>query len=320
MPPDLDLTEPLDGEGGDDGDGAGSIREYMIVSGGFTDRDWVTFPVWAYDMDHYDRGGPEHVGGVGDGSGRGHGGGGGGPWYDLSGLGLGQADGPREPSASADDVDDNDTHDDDDDNDDDGQDDDAVFGDHDVGPTGQLPGALLPPPSLLLPRGECQGGHWAGGDALILYGGLRVTHSSPSDQRRAHPGVDGVVGAPPPNPRGGPPSVQIDTPQGDVWAYRYDTMEWTPGAVAERSTIEFGIGIGGDGGGGGYPRARTAHAAVVAAAAALTRPAYSPSPTSTLRRSGDESSSKMEVSTNEGVFIFFFFCFFRIKYIYYIPY
>ena len=140
MPPDLDLTEPLDGEGGDDGDGAGSIREYMIVSGGFTDRDWVTFPVWAYDMDHYDRGGPEHVGGVGDGSGRGHGGGG--PWYDLSGLGLGQADGPREPSASADDVDDNDTHDDDDDNDDDGQDDDAVFGDHDVGPTGQLPGAL----------------------------------------------------------------------------------------------------------------------------------------------------------------------------------
>ena len=267
MPPDLDLTEPLDGEGGDDGDGdgAGSIREYMIVSGGFTDRDWVTFPVWAYDMDHYDRGGPEHVGGVGDGSGRGHGGGGGGPWYDLSGLGLGQADGPREPSAPAnpplfprgrvghlssvrdghlyvfggltyagnddgfeaeggpyvwrariddrlppsgggggragatgrtplvwekitpnvtattrdgdasaigdypaardedrddgedynytgddgedvedddDDVDDNDTHDDDDDNDDDGQDDDAVFGDHDVGPIGQLPGAL----------------------------------------------------------------------------------------------------------------------------------------------------------------------------------
>ena len=41
-------------------------------------------------------------------------------------------------------------------------------------------------------------------------------------------------------------------------------MEWTPGAVAERSTIEFGIGIGGDGGGGGYPRARTAHAAAVA--------------------------------------------------------
>ena len=25
-------------------------REYMIVSGGFTDQDWQTFPVWAYDM------------------------------------------------------------------------------------------------------------------------------------------------------------------------------------------------------------------------------------------------------------------------------
>lgn len=27
-----------------------STREYMIISGGFTDRDWKSFPVWAYDM------------------------------------------------------------------------------------------------------------------------------------------------------------------------------------------------------------------------------------------------------------------------------
>ena len=26
------------------------VKEYMIVSGGFTDQDWQTFPVWAYDM------------------------------------------------------------------------------------------------------------------------------------------------------------------------------------------------------------------------------------------------------------------------------
>lgn len=27
-----------------------SSREYMVITGGFTDRDWKTFPVWAYDM------------------------------------------------------------------------------------------------------------------------------------------------------------------------------------------------------------------------------------------------------------------------------
>ena len=27
-----------------------STQEYMIISGGFTDFDWVTFPVWAYDI------------------------------------------------------------------------------------------------------------------------------------------------------------------------------------------------------------------------------------------------------------------------------
>eukprot|EP00957_Ditylum_brightwellii_P106041 8088495-Ditylum_brightwellii.AAC.1 len=28
--------------------------EYMIISGGFTDDDWTTFPVWAYDMTNSD--------------------------------------------------------------------------------------------------------------------------------------------------------------------------------------------------------------------------------------------------------------------------
>mmetsp|Transcript_14693 Transcript_14693/g.27618 ORF Transcript_14693/g.27618 Transcript_14693/m.27618 type:complete len:919 (-) Transcript_14693:122-2878(-) len=44
--------------GGGDTDSSGEDRkrnlskmhEYMIVSGGFTDNDWKTFPVWAYDM------------------------------------------------------------------------------------------------------------------------------------------------------------------------------------------------------------------------------------------------------------------------------
>jgi hypothetical protein len=37
-----------------DGDGSGSnesdVREWMIISGGFTDQDWQTFPVWAFDL------------------------------------------------------------------------------------------------------------------------------------------------------------------------------------------------------------------------------------------------------------------------------
>mmetsp|Transcript_10932 Transcript_10932/g.21292 ORF Transcript_10932/g.21292 Transcript_10932/m.21292 type:complete len:994 (+) Transcript_10932:256-3237(+) len=69
------------------------MTEWMIVSGGFTDDDWNTFPVWAYDITHARR--EEDVFASEEDDGDETRGGGGssmrGPWIDLTGLRLGDA-------------------------------------------------------------------------------------------------------------------------------------------------------------------------------------------------------------------------------------
>jgi hypothetical protein len=81
----------------DDGD-TGNTREWMIVSGGFTDKDWQSFPVWAFDMEtgSFDDESDLENDGETDNpeqdvvSQRS-------PWIDLTGLGIGAAGSPEDP-------------------------------------------------------------------------------------------------------------------------------------------------------------------------------------------------------------------------------
>jgi len=64
------------------------VKEWMIISGGFTDTDWNSFPVWAFDLGYH-----AHVGdAVSEGGLRG-------PWIDFTGVNLGTDFAP-EPSFS----------------------------------------------------------------------------------------------------------------------------------------------------------------------------------------------------------------------------
>eukprot|EP00804_Cyclotella_cryptica_P012966 CCRYP_002304-RC/>CCRYP_002304-RC protein AED:0.15 eAED:0.15 QI:199/1/1/1/0.5/0.66/3/394/568 len=65
----------------------GTMREWMVVSGGFTDGDWTSFPVWAFDLtdarsaEEDDAGEEEYSSPTQRG-----------PWIDLTGLGVGGAE------------------------------------------------------------------------------------------------------------------------------------------------------------------------------------------------------------------------------------
>ena len=74
-----------------------TVKEYMIVSGGFTDQDWQTFPVWSYDMtdarnvDDDDESKSEFNSDSGDDSTEETTTA---PWMDLTGINLGGIDTP----------------------------------------------------------------------------------------------------------------------------------------------------------------------------------------------------------------------------------
>jgi len=105
-----------DGNVEEDGVASSSGGEWMIVTGGFTDEDWTSFPVWACDLTH-SRSGVEEMTMHEKEEDSNNGGGGGHvddvasgaissnnsrpPWSDLTGLGIGAASSSSSGSSSS---------------------------------------------------------------------------------------------------------------------------------------------------------------------------------------------------------------------------